>query len=266
MGPSELSLAMECPKRLLWSLQQNDTGKPIPFSSESESNINGPILQGLLFESLIQFLACGTEDMPNSGEDAWEERFCVIEIICNELMLGNEPFLETFAQTLGMNTKTSQQLCGWWFENSSIDNILGWVIDFFEEPTILKLMDEAWDAEIPQTGNVNTPLGQCSLNGRIDLRCKTKMGLIYIFEIKARNKFKLTDERQLEMYHQMLDKDPLITLILLRGGDFITSIKYLEHGFDGEEYEPEDIERGTPKQIVCSRCRVPNCHERMLGH
>jgi len=204
--------------------------------------------------------------MPNSGEEAWEERFCVIEDICNHLMLQTEPFLENFAQTLGMEKRTSEQLCGWWFENSSIDNILGWIVDFFEEPTILNLMNEEWDAEIPQTGNVSTPLGQCTLNGRIDLRCKTKEGLIYIFEIKARNKSKLTDERQLEMYHQMLDKDPFIVLILLRGGDFIISNKYLEHGFDREEYEVEDIENGTPKPIVCTRCKVPNCHLRMLVH
>ena len=266
MGPHELSIAMECPKRLLWSLEQDATEHKLSFDSELGYKKNDPIHQGLLFESLVQFLACGNKEMPNSGEEAWEERYEIISAICDNIMLGKEPFSENFAKTLGMSKRISQRLCGYWFEISSIDNILGWVADFFEDEHISELMGESWESEIKAVGDVITPLGECHLNGRIDLLCTTKSGQKFLFEIKARDKFNQTDERQLEMYHQMLGKDPETTLILLRGGDFIISTKYLENGLCKYEYEPEAIEHGTPKPIVCSQCKVPNCHRKQLLH
>jgi len=263
MGPNELSKAMHCGKRLSWTLDET-TYTSTRYVDEREFLKTDPLQKGLLFESIIQFLACGSDDYSGSTDDDWEERFTIIEQILNNLKIKNSPFMSSHGNLLDMSERAKQRLNNYIFESAAIKDIMRWVTEFIDNPLIQNLKQGNWEAERTISGVVSTTIGNVLLNGRIDLFCTSLDGSMYIFEIKATEEPRVSQERQLEMYRQMLgvEKDP--TKILIRGAAVIISDKYPD-GFDSITYSQEQRTVGSPAPIVCQDCRVP-CQQRILSH
>jgi hypothetical protein len=263
MGPNELSSAMQCGKRLSWTLDET-TYTSTPQIEDREYLNTDPIQKGLLYESFIQFLACGSDEYPGVNDDDWEERFSFTEQVLIRLRTENSPLLEEEGVILAMSDRAIQRLQNYTFESAAIKDIEQWIGEFIDNPLIQNLKQGKWEAERTITGIVSTSLGNVNLNGRIDLFCTATDGSLHLFEIKATKNPSSSHERQLEMYRQMLDVEENITKILIRGATVIISNKYV-NGFDSITYSQEQITGGSPAPIVCQDCRV-SCQQRILSH
>ena len=262
MGPNELSLAMQCGKRLSWTLDET-TYTSTPYIEDRELLNTDPIQKGLLYESFIQFLACGSGDYPGVDNADWEERFSIIEQVLIRLRTENSPLLESEGATLAMSYRAIQRLQNYTFESAAIKDIEQWVAEFIDNPLIQDLKQGNWEAERTITGIVSTSLGNAKLNGRIDLFCTATDDSLHLFEIKATKIPSSSHEKQLEMYRQMLDVQENLTKVLIRGASVIISDKYRD-GFNSVEYSQEQINTGSPAPIVCQDCRV-SCQQRILS-
>jgi len=264
MGPNELSLALQCGRRLSWTVNK-ETYTSTDYSEEREFLKNDPIQKGLLFESLIQFLARGSDDYLGTTDADWEKRYTIITNVLSSLKTAQASLQKSDGERLNMSVKSIERLDNYLFESAAIKDIEQWIANFIDDPLISGLKQGTWMSERSISGIVSTTLGDVQLSGKIDLFCTNLDGSKYLFEIKASNNPSPSHERQLEMYRQMLEDTMDLKKILIRGRTILSSKKYLADGFDSITYSAEQIQRGSPAPVVCQDCRVP-CEERILNH
>ena len=261
-------MAMECGRRLKWTIDAS-TYKPSEKSETKERLKRDPIQKGILFESLLQFLACGSDDLPGNNVGDWDARYDVIEDILQNLKQNPKPFPNDYAKILDFSKRATDNIVGYTFETATIECVLEWVGDFIDHRLINEIKSGVWVAEKKAHGIIKTSLGEAKVNGRIDLFCYTDDGDGYIFEIKATDRESDSHFRQMEMYRQMtLQNDNFevsnLNINLIRGGTIIKG--NLNFALDQLTYTESEIKQGNPAPFVCSDCRVVSCNAREYSH
>lgn len=259
VGPSTLSTAMGCPRRfrtLIKHLHQHHG----PPGQDRRGGNNDHQREGMLLESILQFIAVG-RDLPDERNLlAIDDRYNLVEEILADLKHPGERFLQEHADALLVNPSNARALVG-----HSVADLVSKMVEsmtqFFYYIEDNGLENCRWESEVDVGGIIATPFGEVDAGGRIDLLCH-KEDTLLVIEIKKREVHEESDLIQAQFYAQLLGVDDCQISVINAG-----------NCEDPKPAQPVRFPFGradgnltVPNSKNCNYCHDIFCTERFSGH
>lgn len=259
VGPSALSTAMGCPRRFRTLIEHLHQYHDSPGQDRKSGNDDHQ-REGMLLESILQFIAVG-RDLPDGRNfSAIEDRYDLVLKSLEALKRPGERFLEEHSETLLMKPSNARALVGHSIADlvSKMIATMNQFLDYIEDNG---LENWRWESEVAIEGVIETPFGEVDVGGRIDLLCYKEDKFIVI-EIKKRETYEESDHIQAQFYAQLLDVDDCQTSVINAGNcenpKPAQPVKF--------PFGPQDGNLTIPNSKNCNYCHDMSCTERFYGH
>jgi CRISPR/Cas system-associated exonuclease Cas4 (RecB family) len=259
VGPSTLSTAMGCPRRfrtLIESLQ----GNPEPTGQDERGGNEDHKREGMLLESILQFIAVGRDVPEERNISSIQERYDIVYEILVDLKQPNVTFSAKHAEALLMKSDNARALTNYSVEDlvSKMEESITQFLFYIEENG---LDNCKWKSEVHVEGVLTTPFGEVEAGGRIDLLCFKENNHL-IIEIKKRERFEESDTIQAQFYAQLLDEEDC-EISVINGGYCQPPTLALPVKYDFNQNEG-DVTRANQKN--CQHCPDLTCLDSFIGH
>ena len=259
VGPSTLSTAMGCPRRfrtLIEHLHQHHG----PPGQDRRGGNDDHQREGMLLESVLQFIAVG-HDLPGERNfSAMEDRYNLAWETLESLKRPGERFLQEHADALLVKPSNARALIG-----HSVADLVSKMIEsmtqFFYYIEDNELENCRWESEVDVEGVIATPFGEVDAGGRIDLLCHKEDNLLVI-EIKKRERYEESDMIQAQFYAQLLGVDDC-QISVINAGNCEDPKPAQPVRFP---FGPEDGDLTVPNSKNCNHCPDSTCTEYVSGH
>lgn len=259
VGPSTLSTAMGCPRRfrtLIEHLHQHHG----PPGQDRRGGNDDHQREGMLLESILQFIAVGRDIPDERNFSAMEDRYDLVLETLEALERPGERFLQEHADALLVKQSNARALIG-----HSVADLVSKMIEsmtqFFEYIEDNGLENCRWESEVEVEGVIATPFGEVDARGRIDLLCHIEDTLLVI-EIKKRDRYEESDTIQAQFYALLLGVgDCQISVINAGVCEDPKPAQPVQFPFG-----PEDRDVTVPNSKNCNHCPDSTCTDSFVGN
>lgn len=259
VGPSTLSTAMGCPRRfrkLIEDLHQHQG----PPRQDRRGGNDDHQREGMLLESILQFISVGRDIPDGRNFSAIEDRYNSVLKTLEALKLPGGQFLQEHADELLMKPSNARALVGHSVADlvSKMVESMNQFMDYIEDNG---LENCRWECEVHVEGVIATPFGEVDAGGRIDLLCH-KEDILLVIEIKKRERHEGSDLIQAQFYAQLLGVEDCQISVINAGNcedpKPAQAVRFL--------FGPEDGNLTVPNSTNCNHCHDVSCTERFSGH
>jgi len=259
VGPSTLSTAMGCPRRFRTLIEHLHQHQGPPRQDRRGGNDDHQ-REGLLLESILQFIAVG-QDLPGERNlSAIEDRYdLVLETLAN-LKRPGTLFSREHADALLVKPSNARALVGHSVADlvSKMEESMTQFLYYIEDNG---LENCRWECEVDVEGVIATPFGEVDAGGRIDLLCH-KEDTLLVIEIKKRVRHEESDQIQAQFYAQLLGFDDC-QISVINAGNCEDPKPAQPVRFP---FGPEDGNATVSNSKNCNYCHEMDCTERFYGH
>lgn len=259
VGPSTLSTAMGCPRRFRTLIEYLHQPHRPPGQNRRGGNDEHQ-REGMLLESILQFIAVG-QDLPDERDfSAIEDRYDLMLETLTNLKRPGTRFSQEHADELLMKPSNARALVGHSVADSvsKMEESMTQFLYYIEDNG---LENCKWESEVYVEGVIATPFGEVDAEGRIDLLCHKENNLLVI-EIKKRERHEESDMIQAQFYAQLLGvEDCQISVINAGNCEDPKPAQPVRFPFG-----PEDGTLTIPNSKNCNYCPDSTCTEYVSAH
>lgn len=259
VGPSTLSTALGCPRRFRTLIQYlQDHHKP-PRKDQIRGNDDHQ-REGMLLESILQFIAVG-KDVPDERKlSSIEDRYDSVGEILDQLKRPDQLFTQDHANELLLKPSNADALVGYSVADlvSKMEESMTDFLHFVED---YELGSCRWESEVQVEGVLETPFGNVDASGRIDLLCRQGNNVL-IIEIKKRDQHAVSDLNQARFYAQLLGSEGC-QISVINGANCTNPEPAKPVRFP---FGPEDGDVTEASAKNCNYCHDATCTDSVLAH